>query len=172
MKKSLLPLLAWAAAVAALVLYVLWLGPVLPPRVASHFGIGGQANGWTLRSHYLALYLGAAAAAELLMVGLGFALPLLPRGALNVPHPEYWRSAEHFGEACAVVRNFFCWMGALMALWFAALHGLLARANRVNPPHLDGWALGALVALYACLLVLLILRLQRSFRRGPSAASP
>jgi hypothetical protein len=168
MKPSLLARLAWAAAVAALVLYVLRLGPALPAHAASHFRIGGQADAWQPRSRYLALFLGAAGVMELMLFGLGLALPYLPRATLHLPRREYWLSPEHFPEACAAIQDFLCWTGALLALWLACLHGLVAQANRLSPPHLDGAALAALVAAYAGLLVFLILRLARRFRRLPA----
>ncbi|HVW22228.1 MAG TPA: DUF1648 domain-containing protein [Opitutaceae bacterium] len=168
MKTSRIALGALVLSSAFLVAYVLWLGPALPPRVASHFSLGGRADGWSSRSRYDALYLGIAGLAEVLLVGLGFALPYLPADSLHAPRQDYWRSPEHYPQACAHVRNFLCWLGALTSLWFAALHRLMANANRLNPPRLHDGALGAVLVVYLGTVFLLVSRLIRRFERLPA----
>ena len=51
------PVILWAVCVAAFVVSVLWQAQGLPPRVASHFGSSGLANGWTSRSTYTVFFI-------------------------------------------------------------------------------------------------------------------
>ena len=65
----------------------------LPPRVASHFGAGGAANGWMTRENYTWFMMLLTA---LLPLALLLALAWLPARFerwVNLPHREYWMAS-------------------------------------------------------------------------------
>jgi hypothetical protein len=66
MKTSRLPAIALGALCLAFVVYLASSAPLLPERVAIHFGAGGHPNRWMTRTSHL-VFLGA----------LGLGLPLL-----------------------------------------------------------------------------------------------
>ncbi len=132
------------AGILWLVSLVIFLGalvltaPLLPERMATHFGTSGVANGWMPRSRHLVLFGFFGLGISSFVVGLLYVVRFFPPGLLNVPHPEYWRSPEHYRKACDGLFHHALWLGTWMVLWGIGIHALIVEANRQAPPHLDG----------------------------------
>jgi hypothetical protein len=118
-------LAGWAAFVA----YVWITSGQLPARVATHFGAGGEPNGWETHSGYLhfTLFFGAAVPAFVLAV---FHLGRLGGGALlNIPHREYWLAPERREETLASLDRVGVRFAGLLVAFFAVLHHFILAAN-------------------------------------------
>jgi serine/threonine-protein kinase len=110
--------------------------PLLPDRIASHFGPAGNANGWMTKSQFLLTY----ALVLLPALAVEFWLPrrIARTGGdrLRLPNKEYWLAPERRSETFAYFEKFFAWYGcAFLALEVFAM-ALAMRANLVTPPHL------------------------------------
>jgi hypothetical protein len=110
--------------------------PLLPDRVASHFGPSGNANGWMTKPQFLLTY----ALVLIPAFAMEFWMPsrIIRTGAdrLRLPNKEYWLTPERRGETLAYFERFFAWCGcALLALEVLAM-GLAIRANLQTPPRL------------------------------------
>ena len=68
--------------------------PLLPERVASHFGASGAANGWMTKSQFLMTYAAILLPALFLEFGCSAALPRRRKRSCNLPNKEYWLSPE------------------------------------------------------------------------------
>lgn len=150
-------LLACAAYVAAT-------SSALPERVASHFGASGEANGWMPRDAYLRFMLGLCV---LMPIGVAVVLALVPRAIpkrANIPHREYWLSGPRREDTQATLAAFGCLLGSLLALFIAAVHFVLIKANGASPPHLPGALFVATLLAFLVGLVLWIVALQVRFR--------
>jgi uncharacterized membrane protein len=108
----------------------------LPPVVASHFGAGGAANGWSSRPTYSAFLLGIGILLPLGIVGLVYALTTRGIPLLNVPYKEYWRQAEHAPEAVRRIRAYIWWLGCIIAAVNLATHSFILQAHATEPPRL------------------------------------
>ncbi len=158
----------WLASLILFLGSLVVLGPMLPERVATHFGAAGEANGWMTRSEHLQAMALFGLGFPCFLIGLCYVIRFLPPSLLNVPHPEYWRSPEHYREACAYLFQESFWLGTLSSLWVTGMHALIVAANRHGTSRLDtGWSF-ALMAVFLAGVAVWIFRLWRHFRRLPN----
>lgn len=117
--------------------YLAYSASLLPDRVATHFGAGGQPNGWMSRSGYL-LFIGVLGVClPLIFVILVLFIRRIPDQFVNIPNKKYWLSPEHKEEYVSYVSGFMFWLACLWVLFFAGLHFLTIEANRAQPVQLD-----------------------------------
>ncbi|HXU53305.1 MAG TPA: DUF1648 domain-containing protein [Casimicrobiaceae bacterium] len=158
-------LAALAIAVSAIVIAAT--SPALPATVASHFGVGGVANGYLPRDEYelsmLALAIGIPFSITLLMATLPRALP----GLVNVPNLRAWLASPRRNEALASLGAFGAVAAILFTACIAAAHLVLLRANAVSPPHLDPVALGVVLGVFGLAFLAWAIALIRRFHADP-----
>ena len=131
-----LPLLFLLCCAAIFAGSALWLAPQLPERAASHFGIDGRADGWMSRREMTVFLFGFGMGISAFIVSLFSLLCFLPSALLNVPRPDYWRSPEHYPEACRILRRWSYALAGWHLLWSAVFNYQIVAANRLHPPHL------------------------------------
>lgn len=126
---------------------VLW-KPMLPEHIATHFNAGGYPDCWMSRSHHMLLFVIYGIGLATIAPFMCFLLRFLPPGFFSVPQAAYWRTPEHYREACAFLLRAAFWFGAGFALWATLFHALLVEANHVSPPRLEsGWLFLLLLAM-------------------------
>ncbi len=136
----------------------------LPERVATHFDLAGQPDGWMTRGGELAFFLSLVTVGlPLLVAGFTYLARFHGPEALYVPNGAHWRSLENHPKACAILFRFGLLLGAALAWWSAALHARLAAANRADPPRLDG--MEGLTAILLAGVVVWFFALWLRFRR-------
>lgn len=135
-------------------LFIVSTSQTLPPLVASHFGLNGQANNFMSRADY-----------EWFMVGIIFLLSIfvsyLPILALkrfpslvNLPNKQYWLSPERFELTVTYLRRYFVGSGYISVGFIMYIHWLVVYANRVNPPLFSfRWVLAGLFILMGCIII-------------------
>ena len=138
------PVVFWGISLLLFLAFISFCAPSLPDRVATHFGTSGHANGWMSRSEYLLLFTIFGIGFSSFVIGIGYIIRFFPPTTLNVPKAEYWRSPEHYREACDFMFLHSFWFGVLASNWSAALHYLIVQANRSVPPVLDAAKMGGL----------------------------
>jgi len=144
MKKNAVPFIVLGLVCAGYLIFIAGSASLLPERVATHFGGGGEANGWMSRSMDLVFFGGLGVGLPLFFIVLSLAAGLLPARFVNLPHREYWLSPERRAQTRAYISRQMIWMSCLMVLFLAGIHCLTILANRVTPPHLP---MGLLLAL-------------------------
>lgn len=157
-----LPLVFGCSAVA--LVFVLWVGRGLPPVVASHFGVAGDANGTMSRDNFIAvMVLMATVLPTLMHTGLTLAFR---RGKVNIPSARYWLAPERRADTQRWLHRHMTWVCVGVSALTAWLTWMVAVANRVSPPAPDSrWMLAGLVTLLAAATVWLVV-LQRRFARS------
>ena len=139
--------------------------PLLPARLAVHFGASGEANGWSSKGEFMVLFGGMEA--FFVLFGLAFAVMLdrIPLAFLNVPNKDYWFSPERQEESWAFLRDRILWIEAATLGFLVALAQLLFKENLGSAlPRLPGGFWYVLVAFVAAVLwfaVGIILRFAR-----------
>jgi hypothetical protein len=161
----------WLASLLLFLVSLFIFGPLLPERVATHFGAAGQANGWMARPVHLLVFGLFGLGFSSFFILLCYAIRFLPPALLNVPHPEYWRSPEHYPAACAFIFHESFWLGALAALWVTALQVLTFTANRHIPAHLDSEPSNVVMIAFLVATLLWIARLYWHFAHVPKATA-
>ena len=158
----LVPLAAcYALFVATLAASSAW----LPDRVAGHFGIHGDPNGWMDRGGYLLSMGIAGLILASLAPLLAFLTPRLPRNLVNIPHRNYWLGPKHIQATTDYLSGFALRIGWLGLLMVFGLHLLVVQANLEQPPRLSSAGLWTLMALFLtgvlASTVALVLRFSR-----------
>ncbi len=130
------PAIVLAALCLSFLVYLAWSAPLLPERVATHFGSGGQPNGWMSRSMHL-LFMGALGVGlPLVSAVLALVVRLVPARFINVPHREYWLSPERQSQTCTYISRQLLWLACLEVVFFAGMQFLIVEANRTAPVQL------------------------------------
>ncbi|MBN2506564.1 MAG: DUF1648 domain-containing protein [Verrucomicrobia bacterium] len=164
--KYLLPMIVWLLALALFIVSVLMLGQNLPDRVATHFGISGQPDGWMTREAHVRFFLLFGAGISVLPIALCYLSRFFPVWTLNIPNKACWTSPEMHPIACAFVFRHSFWLSSLSLAWFATLHHLLVEANRRTPVAMSPMGVVALTLVFLVGLGLWIWSLHRFFRRA------
>jgi len=149
---------------------VLYFAPLLPERMATHFGAAGQPNGWMTRSQHILFITLIGFGIPTLVITASYSMRFLPSSLLNVPNAAYWRTPEKYPEACDKVFCWSLWLGTLSLIWTALLNYLVIEANRSVPPHLAPEPFLALVGIYVAALGILIVVLIFSFKKTSRGA--
>src|SRR6202034_2775097 len=107
--------------------------PLLPDRMASHFGASGIPNDWMTKSQFFAIYAVVLIPALFVEFWVGRSVSKQSGARINLPNKEYWLAPERRAATFAYFEVFFAWYGcAFLALETFAM-GLAMRAN-LNPP--------------------------------------
>lgn len=120
-------LLALSPAVAAA--HVGYFYSRLPLRVASHFNLAGDANGWMSRTAFAGSYVVLIALMAVVYCGLGWLLRRVPNGAINLPRRDYWLAPERRERTLEDIGRRLAGMGIATVLFLMVVFQLCIRAN-------------------------------------------
>jgi uncharacterized membrane protein len=109
--------------------------PLLPARVASHYGVGGQPNGWTTRDGFLGFYF-------IILSVMAFAMFVLPHllryfrvAGINIPNREYWLRSDNREQAYEMLIHEMAWLGNAIFGFLAGVMQLVFEANIAAAGH-------------------------------------
>lgn len=139
----------------------------LPMRVATHFDGAGRPNGWMSHDAHLTFMTCFGVLMALFIAASMWSIRFFPARSLNVPNASYWRSLEHFPEACAILLNRGIVMSAATLVWLAGLGWSVVVANRTQPAYFNPWLFLPMTAVYLGFLVVWSIGMIRRFRRIP-----
>lgn len=140
----------------------------LPEKVASNFrDNGGFAHGWMDKAAFLRLMIGVGLGVPAVIVGIMYFIRFLPPKYLNVPNHEYWRKPENHRRACGYIFSYSLWFSSIYLLWQTYVLHLIAEANRLSPPQLDGGKMGMAVGLLlGATLIGVVMLIHRFYLEG------
>ncbi len=131
-----------AALVFCYILFFAWIAlsyGELPAKVASHFDILGQPNGWMSRDTCVGFTIGLGVLIPALVIGMMGGAGRIPVSFINLPHRDYWMAPERRQAAVAILLRYSLWFSCLNVLFVAGLHTLIVMANgQGSTPHLSG----------------------------------
>jgi len=145
--------------------------PLLPERLAVHFGAAGEANGWSSKGEFIVLF--GAMEAFIVLFGWAFAILLdrIPMALLNIPNKDYWFSPERQEESWEFLRNQILWMETATLGFLVALAQLIFKENLGSaPPRLPDsfwYVLVAFVAVVLWFSARIIMRFRRPREQAP-----
>jgi hypothetical protein len=105
------------------------------------------------RQSYLLTMGGIELGLALFILGVFYAMRYFPPSSINLPHREYWLSADRREETFAIVFRAGAWMASLLGLMFCGIHLLLVAANKLQPARLSNAVWVLLAAFVAATLV-------------------
>lgn len=139
--------------------------PLLPDTVASHFGPGGAADGWSSKSSFLTLYVVIVVITIGPFIGLPFLLRHLPDSFINLPNKEYWLAPERREETLRSIGTNLLWLGNATLMLLTHIMGVTMAANLEPEPRLGAtafWALGLYLAFTLAWTIAFVLRFYRT----------
>lgn len=175
MKKASTPLVIFGLAYLVLIGLVTTSSPGLPDRMATHFGAGGQPDGWSSRASYVRFTMVFGLVFPLFAPAICYAARFLPDRLLNIPHRDYWVAPERRRETYGYLFRHSLWLAPLMAGFVIGMHLTTVHANRLAEPQLPTattWAMtGILLAGIGIWLVPVIRHFKRAPRQGQNHCS-
>lgn len=139
----------------------------LPERMATHFGAGGQADGWGSRGDYVRFMMVFGLVFPLLVPAICYAARYLPDRLWNIPHRDYWFAPERRRETLAYLFAHSLWLSPLLAGFVLGLHFTTVHANRLAEPHLSMGTVLAMTGIMLAGVAVWLVRLIRHFNRVP-----
>jgi amino acid transporter len=136
--KILAPIFALTICYALFATYLIFSYESLPDRVASHFDLNGQPNGWMSRQTCVGFTVGIGVFLPALIVGKMAFAGCIPVSWVNLPHRDYWLAPERRKSTLSVLLIYGLWYACLTVLFATGLHWLIVQANTTGGhSHLD-----------------------------------
>jgi uncharacterized membrane protein len=110
--------------------------PLLPDRLASHFGASGIPNGWMTKSQFFITFAVVLLPALAVEFWVSHRIANKPDARLKLPNKDYWLAPERRAETFAYFDSFFAWYGCAFLFVEVFAMGLAVRANFDTPPQL------------------------------------
>ena len=108
---------------AACVAHALYYYPLLPEKVATHFGPSGRPDAWGGKMQFFIVYLVTVGVMAAIFLGLGLFLTKFPDDAFTLPNKDYWLAPERRRETLAYIFSCSLWLGSLtIVLLFDLAH--------------------------------------------------
>lgn len=148
MKSKKLPMMVFSVCSFIFLMSVFLLSEKLPAKVATHFNAAGQADGWMTKNGHVLIILLIGFLISDFLIAICYAMRFFPSSTLNVPNKDYWRSKEHYPEACDFMFRHSFWMASMVIALLTLINYSIVQANRLNPPHLDVKGSFAVVVLF------------------------
>jgi uncharacterized membrane protein len=123
----LLPFILLAALVAASVCQVVHFSPHLPDVVVSHWGPGGQPDGWLRKTPFFWAMIISELGTTGFIVAIALALPRIVERWWSLPHKDYWLAPERRSSTVRYVRTQMLWAAviieaAMVLLWQSTIN--------------------------------------------------
>lgn len=137
--------------------------PLLPAKMASHFGPSGQADGWMPKDAFMMMNASLLLFTALLLGSIRTLLQYVPDDAINLPNKEHWLAPERRDGTLRVISSYFLWFAVATTALLAAITHLVYQANLSQLPNLGSltWViLGAYLVYTLCWTVSLTRRFK------------
>ena len=130
---------AWVLAVliGLLVLQAVHYYPLMPDKMATHFGSGGKANGWMTKDGFFLMLGGLCFFITVLFALMPRLISMFPDSLINLPNKPYWMTPERRPKAMAILGRNMLWMANLVLALFLGMGYLTYKANLMPEPALD-----------------------------------
>jgi len=139
--------------------------PLLPDRMASHFGASGMPNGWMTKSQFFITFAVTLLPALLVEFWVSRRIANKPDAKLNLPNKEYWLSPERRAETFGYFESFFAWYGCAFLFVVVFAMGLAMRANFDTPPVLPTGPIVSVIGGFVLFNVAAIVAMLRRFAK-------
>lgn len=120
--------------------------PLMPGKMATHFGAGGEANGWMTRDGFLFFFWGMCAFLVVLFLLMPKLIALFPDSMINMPNKDYWFTPERRPLAMGRIGAHMAWLAVLILGLMMVLLQTTFRANLMSVPRLEGIVVGLTMA--------------------------
>lgn len=161
---KLIPFYIFVFIIATAISQAVFYYPVLPDPLATHFGSGGQANGWMSKDGFFVV----EAVLFLIMIFSFIVMPWLfeknkVSAGINVPNKEYWLAPERIDYFYKYFRVSFLWFGVATLILLAGVMQLTFEANLQPVPVLNNTKFIILFGGYMTFVIIWMISFYRKF---------
>lgn len=148
------------------VTFVIYTSYFLPSKIATHFNMNNEPDGWMTRSAYLLLILILLISIPIVIsAGFGVLSQKFPH-LLNVPNGDYWLAPRRLHESLDFLAAHGHRLGRLVIVLMTGLHFVVLIAHRAEPPMLPQSWLMAILLGFVFSLAMWVLALYRRFPKS------
>lgn len=137
--------------------------PLLPDRMASHFGASGMPNGWMTKTQFFITYAVVLLPAVFVEFWLHRRVANVPVGKLRLPNKEYWLAPERRADTVGYFQGFFAWYGCALLFVEVFAMGLAMSANLSEPVALPIGPMLSLLSGFILFNVFAVVAMLRRF---------
>ena len=159
------PYLIAGIAVVGFVIRAMYWYPILPDRVAIHFGIDGMANNWSSKLDFILIIGGVMLFMMMIFFGLTLLLRKMPNTLINLPNKEYWLSPEKRSSTLDAIVLFLNEIGSRTLLLLAVIFELTCRTNASDTQQLDSQTFLIVLGMYLFGVVVPIVYFVKKFTK-------
>jgi uncharacterized membrane protein len=126
--------LVWGLIFLAMVGYLMFIEDSLPERLAVHFDIAGNPNGFQSKSTFITTFFCFIFFLNGLFLALFFLIDRLPSQKINIPWKDYWfANEERKVVAFEKLRAVMGLVGIFLCVVFLITEHIIYQANTTNP---------------------------------------
>ena len=139
--------------------------PMLPDRLASHFGVSGVPNGWMTKQQFFFAYALLVLPAAALELWVPRRIAKTGDARINLPHKDYWLAPERRTQTIERIIDQMLFIGGITLLLLDSVFFLTMKANLTSAPSLPGeWMWGMVIGFFVITIGWTI-SMIRSFKR-------
>jgi uncharacterized membrane protein len=138
-----------------------------PGKVAIHFGMGGEPDGWASGSVNALIMSGVNILIFVSFFFTSYLIKITPSRWINLPNKEYWLKPENRDKMESKLKPHLWQFGTLTLMLIFIVNALAIQANLSEPVRLREdiflWSLGLYVAytIYWCIKTVLTFRIPK-----------
>lgn len=141
----------------------------LPERMAAHFNLAGEPDGWMSRGAFAAVSSAVVLVVGAILAGVFALIRRLPDRYFSLPRRDYWLAPERRASTIGFLDRRLSWLGIATLLLLMVLAQLVIRANLSGDPRLPAFLPLFLLGPYLILVGVLAFRTQSTLARGGGA---
>lgn len=135
-----------------------------PPELATHFGPGGEPNGWGSNVSNTLIMGGMSVLMFAMFFGAPYIIRWTPDQWMNLPNRDYWLAEERRDHSLAVMAQQLYAIGAATFALMLAVGFLALQANLADPVRLQEKWMWAALGLYFAYTIYWCAKLYLGFR--------
>lgn len=141
---------------------------ILPDRLATHFGPGGQANGWMSRDAFIRFEVLIALVPVAVVDTVGVMAGMLPPSLISLPNRDYWLAEGRRAETLRKLRVSMFELGNATLAFLLFVVWSIIDANEEGPAKL-GNAFGYGLFAFCLFIAVWTFLLLRPFLKVPES---
>ena len=115
--------------------------PYLPEIMATHFGAGGEPNGWMSKEGFILFEVVLISFVAFVKFGLPRLIKTVPKSLINIPNRDYWLSAKQRGSTLETLNREMGWVFIGVLIFLITINQLVYQANLDDNKVLSNWIL-------------------------------
>lgn len=144
----------------------------LPDMIASNFDGAGEANGWSSKNSFFALYGGLAALFAATFILLPRSLARIPVAFISMPNKEYWLAPERQAETLECIIYQMLIMGNAVLIFLICIIQLVLAANVDGTSRISSGTMWILLGGYLAFTAVWTIKFLTRFSKTGESPQP